>query len=94
MKGSNKLDSLTLAGLSSQVYFLLVGSGAFLSYLGAMPEPTWMKHLSGVSLWGRFLALPANIPLGKKVLLGKNTLAYWTPLKAPKSVVNKPLYSC
>jgi hypothetical protein len=35
-----------------------------------------MEILSGAPLYGRLMALPANIIQGSKVLLGTNTLAY------------------
>jgi hypothetical protein len=40
------------------------------------PKPTWMSHLSGAPLQGRFLALPTSVWLDWKGLQGANTLAY------------------
>jgi hypothetical protein len=40
------------------------------------PEPSRVKNLSGAPFLGRLLALPVNIRLGWKGLLGTNTLAY------------------
>jgi hypothetical protein len=57
----NKLECLSLASLSNRM------ARAYMSE----------KHLSCVSLYGRFLALFTNIRLGRKVLTGSNTLAYY-----------------
>jgi hypothetical protein len=35
-----------------------------------------VRHLSGAPLYGRLLALPTNIRLGWKGLLGTNALSY------------------
>jgi len=35
-----------------------------------------VKHLSGAPLYGRLLALPSNIAIGWKGLLGTKTLAF------------------
>jgi hypothetical protein len=40
-----------------------------------------VKHLSGVPHWCRLLALPANIRLGSKGVLGTNT--YYEHFKIP-----------
>jgi hypothetical protein len=39
-----------------------------------------VKDLSGVPIFGRLLALPTNIRLGWKSLLGLNTPAYYEHL--------------
>ncbi len=40
------------------------------------PEPTQVKHLGGVPLKGRLLAMPTNFILSRKSLPDANTLAY------------------
>ncbi len=49
-----------------------------------------MKSLSGAPLYGRLLALPANIRFGWEGQTGTNTLAYWVHLsvRGKQSVVN------
>jgi hypothetical protein len=51
----NKLEFLSLVGLSRLVYYFWVRQ-----------EPTQVKYLSGAPLYGRFLALPTNNKLGWK----------------------------
>ncbi len=62
----NKLECLSLASLSSLVYYLWVRPGAY-------PR---VEHFKGASL-KKALALPANIRLGCRGLPGMNTLAYY-----------------
>ncbi len=55
-----------------------------------------MKHLSGASLYGRFLALPTNIRLGWKVHPGTKTLAHYensliTPVKSLVALTPGPM---
>jgi len=54
-----------------------------------MPELFHEKHLTGVPLKGRRLALPTNNRLGWKSLPGTNTLAYYekAQLTAGKSFI-------
>ncbi len=40
-------------------------------------EPTRVKHLLGVPLFGRLMNLPTNIRLGREGLPGTNTQAYY-----------------
>ncbi len=60
-----KLERLSLASL-----FTLV------KYLQVRPELTQVNLLSGAPLYGRLLALPANIKLSWKGLTGTNAHAY------------------
>ncbi len=48
---------------------------SFISFLQIRLEPNWVEHLSGAPLYGNPLALPTNIRLGFKGLLGAKIVA-------------------
>ncbi len=75
---SNKLECLSLAGLSRLMFAGKVKA-----------KPTPLKHLSSDPLQVMFLALPTNIRLNWKSLPGTNTVAYYehSKITAVKSFI-------
>jgi hypothetical protein len=82
----NKLECLSLASLSSLILCLLVRL-----------EPIRVRYLSDPPLFGRLLALPANIRLGWKGLPGTNTPAQYGRKKfyniGPRGLYHKTYYT-
>jgi hypothetical protein len=65
----NKLECLSLAGLSSLV-----------SCFRVTTEPARVKHLSSRPLYGKLLVLPTNIRLSWNSFPGTGTLPYYEHL--------------